>query len=283
MRRLFTKAWPYLTALVAGTILWFIGIFIGGRAQDLMINIAAAFYAIPVLFLVYQQVKKISESRLNKEINDYIKMITDKEILSILNHLIKRVVSYGEVKFSPEDINRFLNQKVESIEASIKSSEFIGFQLLKSWDETEKNLSELLTKNHMVTRLKNDAVIALICTYKAIQSLHLLQKRNDLFNKSDKVSDKYRLVIPPDNPEQARCLLLHKLDDNKGVVTDFGDFNRSVYEDLLRVYFVKEEWVSEYANSIYDVLLSINSWLSNTGYEFVVDPQEFRIAISSGD
>lgn len=281
MKRLFIKAWPYLAAVVTGTILWFIGILVGGKAQDLMINIAAAFYAIPILFLVYQQVKAISESRLNKEINDYIKMITDKEILYILNHLQKRVVSYERVNISEEGIKNFLNETCESIEAGIKASEFIGFQLLKSWDEAEKNLSELLNKNHMVARLRNDTIISLISTYKAIHSLDLLQKRKELFEKSDKVSDKYKLIIPPGDSEQARCLLLTKLDDDKGIVRDFGDFHRSAYGDLLRVYLVKEQWVSEYAHSIYDVLLSINSWLNNTGNEFVVDPKYFRTVVSN--
>ncbi len=282
MKRLFTKAWPYLAAVVTGTILWFIGIFVGGKVQDLMVNIAAAFYAIPILFLVYQQVNKISQSRLNKELNDYIKMITDKEILSILNHLQKRVVSYEKAKFSAKDINSFLNQTFESIEASIKSNEFIGFQLLKNWDEAERNLSELLTKNNMVTRLENDSVMALISTHKAIRSLDLLQKRKELFDKSDKVSDKYKLVIPPGNSIQARCLLLSKLDDNRDIVTDFGDYHKSVYGDLLRVYVVKDEWVSQYADSIYNVLLSIKSWLSNTGYEFVIDPKYFRNVLFNG-
>ena len=41
MKRLFTKAWPYLAAVVTGTILWFIGIFVGGKVKDLLVNIAA--------------------------------------------------------------------------------------------------------------------------------------------------------------------------------------------------------------------------------------------------
>ncbi len=73
-----------------------------------------------------------------------------------------------------------------------------------------------------------------------------------------------------------RLILLKKIDGDKGVVVDFGDFKKYQSEDLLNYYKVKNEWINLLSEIINDIIMKIKEWISNTGYEFIIDEQLFK-------
>ena len=81
--RLFLKIWPYTAALVTGYLLYIVGNNMVGDAKGLVHNIAAAFVAIPCLYVIYELAQRFSQKRLNKEIFEYGKMLIDRETLSL--------------------------------------------------------------------------------------------------------------------------------------------------------------------------------------------------------
>ena len=93
------KILPYLASFLAGCLFYYLGIS-NEVVYDLFINISAAFFAIPLIYLFYQLTYKRIHKTLIKEINDYLKMQIDKEILSIINQLQKIVCPLEKKDFS---------------------------------------------------------------------------------------------------------------------------------------------------------------------------------------
>ncbi len=100
---------PYGACLIAGLILYAIGTGLSEDLKALVLNITAAFVAIPFLYLIYELTRKASQKRLNKELFDYAKMQIDREVLSIVNQLMKLVYSYEARESSFRGISSFLS------------------------------------------------------------------------------------------------------------------------------------------------------------------------------
>ena len=115
-KKFLLKLLPYLAAISTGGVFYFLATSLNVKFYDLLINIAAAFFAIPLLYFFYEKSKSFSHKRLNKEIFDYAKMQTDRELLSILNQLQKIVYTLEEKDFSRKAISNFLSLKKEEIE-----------------------------------------------------------------------------------------------------------------------------------------------------------------------
>jgi len=111
-KKILLKSIPYLAAIITGGIFYFIATCLVANLHDLLINIAAAFFAIPLLYFFYETTKSFSHKKLNKEIYDYAKMLVDRELLSVLNQLQKIVYTLEEKDFSNEAINNFLSERV---------------------------------------------------------------------------------------------------------------------------------------------------------------------------
>jgi len=115
LKKLSYKSLPFLASLLAGLLFYFLGLRLNDDLKGLFYNISAAFLAIPFLYLFYELTQKFSNRKLNKEINDYLKMQVDREILSIINQLVKIVYEYGNQNFSLKGIFNFLNLKKDEI------------------------------------------------------------------------------------------------------------------------------------------------------------------------
>ncbi|MEK7124520.1 MAG: hypothetical protein AAB877_02450 [Patescibacteria group bacterium] len=282
-KKLSYKLLPYIVALCTGFFIYYFAVEQNGEIKDLLINISAAFFAIPLIYLFYEIIKFFFHKKLRKEIFDYIKMQIDREVLSILNQLQKTIFPLGEKRpFSNKVVNDTLSLNSREIQGIIKSNKYLGFKILKNWEIPLKNLEELLKNSLVVSGLEDDQMISIIKLFKSIRSFEDFQRINDLYRNTGEKTSEYKIVngmkINTENrvfPD--RYLLLKSLENNKFVVEDFGDIAKYNLENCLFLYKINENLTEFYSVEVANILKNINDWLKLTGEEFVVDTRIFRL------
>jgi hypothetical protein len=284
LKKSFYKELPFVASIIAGLLFYLLSYQLSSNLKDLFINISAAFFAIPLLFLFYELAKGFSNRKLNKEIHEYLKMQVDREILSVINQLTKIVYDYATQDFSLKGISNFLNLKEDELRTLVKNHKFLGFQVLKNWESGESNLQELLKNNFVLTKAENDQVISIIGVIKSIRSIEQVQKIDDLYVENGEISNEYRIVHGLDMNERNaeypdRYLLLRKLEGDKFMVQDFGDFPKYKVKNLLKYYVLSSKYLDLYSETIYELVKDVNIWLNLTGHEFVVDTKMFRLGV----
>lgn len=280
----FYKSLPFLIALVFGTVTYLIGLNLNDNLKSLTHNISAAFIAIPFLYYIYEISKMFSERKLNKEIFDYIKMQVDGEVLSVINQLMKSLYTYDNHDFSNKGINDFLSLNKSTLQSHIDNNKHLGFQVLKQWGSNETKLHELLKNTLLLNHIGNEQLIAIIKIIKSIRDIEHFQKANDMYFQSEEVNEKYLTIkgteINEDNIEfPNRYILLEKIDGNKSIVKDFGDFEHYKKDNMLKTYTLNKKYKTYYIESIFEFITNINIWLQCSGNEFIIDTKHFRQAI----
>lgn len=279
------KSLPYLVCMIAAYAFWILGNLLNPDIKGLMHGIAGSFLSIPALYLMYELSKDYSQRRLNKELFDYAKMQIDRDVLSIINQLMKAVFSYEEVSMSPESIRNFLSQTESDLTSRIKTNEYLGFQVFKNWSITERNITNILENSFILQHLGSDQLIAIIDLLKEIRSFEFMPKNiDDLYVATDKTAKGYRLEIGKNvndrNTEYPdRYLLLKHLEADKFMVRDFGDFALYQKDKLLKTYMVNDKHIDHFAASLLNLINSLRLWIEMTGHEFVIDTKMFRPAL----
>jgi len=281
-RKRLLKLLPYLVAIASGGIFYFLASILDEKYYGLLVSIAATFFAIPLLYFFYEVAKSFSHKKLNKEIFDYAKMQVDRELLSILNQLQKMIYALAEKDFSNDAINKFLSLNKEQIENQIKKSSYLGFQVFKHWEISEKGLHELLKNSFILKKMEDEQIISIISILKSLRMLESIQKLDDLYLETGQKAKGYKvqsgIKINPENKKfPDRYILLKYLAEDKFVVYDFGDIVKYNLEKCLNYYKINDKLLSHYTEIIFDLLNDINSWLNATGREFVIDTKMFRI------
>jgi len=286
-KQIFLKVWPYASCVFAGLMFFLASIQLTEDYKGLFLNIAAAFLAIPFLYLIYELAQKFSQKRLNKELFDYAKMQIDRELLSIVNQLAKVVYPYEKQNFSFQGIQNFLSQSSSQIRDFSEKGEYIGFQVLKNWSISERNLHSILESPFILHRLEDDQIISVISILKELRTLESIQKNvTDLYVNTGKKVDNYKITsgkeISDRNIEYPdRYLLLRYLKGDKYRVADFGDFAPYHVGDLLNIFRFNNKYIEDYSHSIYDFIKRINEWLDLTGSEFLIDTKMFRLGMET--
>jgi len=287
MKKIVLKVIPYATCIIVGFLLFAWSLSLKENWKGLLINIAAALLAIPLLYLFYEIARDVSHRKLNKELFDYAKMQVDKEVLSVLNHLSKMIHKYEDKDFSSAGINKLLSLTKIDLATHVKNNEYIGFQILKGWELNEEAFGDILKNPFILSRLDDEQIISIFALLRGLRSYDLLFKKADvIFEKTDKTMVGYKVVKGEDlNPENAkykdRFLLLKDLGEGKYQVADFGDFQKFNQDDLLKTFVVEEPAIDYLTSIIGETLSDINNWLTLTGGEFVVDTKMFRIDVPS--
>ena len=270
---------------IAAYAFWILGNGLNPDIKGLMHGIAGSFLSIPALYLMYELSKNYSQRRLNKELFDYAKMQIDRDVLSIINQLMKVVLSYEEVSMSPESIRSFLSQTESGLATTMKTNEYLGFQVFKNWSITERNITNILENSFILQHLDSDQLIAIIDLLKEIRSFEFMPTNiDDLYIATDKTAKGYKLEsgknLNDRNTEYPdRYLLLKHLEGDKFMVRDFGDFALYQKGKLLQIYRVNDKYLSHFAASLFSLINSISLWIKLTGYEFVIDTKMFRPAL----
>lgn len=273
---------PYLVCIIAAYVFFIVGNKLHSDIKGIIHGIAGSFLSIPALYLIYELSKNYSQRRLNKELFDYAKMQIDRDVLSIINQLMKVVLSYEKVAISPESIKSFLSQQKNDLTTTIKTNEYLGFQVFKNWSITERNITKILENSFILQHLDNDQLIVIIDLLKEIRSFEFMPKNiDDLYIPIGKNVKGYKIESGKNLNERNdeypdRYLLLKHLEGDKFMVKDFGDFALYQKEKLLQVYRVNDKYLDYFAESLLDLISSIKLWVELTGYEFLIDTKLFR-------
>lgn len=270
------KSLPYFIVIITGGMFYFLAISLDKKFYDLLINIAAAFFAIPLLYFFYETTKSFSHKKLNKEIFDYAKMQVDRELLSILNQLQKIVSTLEEKDFSSKAINKVLSFKRVDLEHKLQANKYLGFQVFKHWEISEKGLHDLLKNPFVLGKMEDEQIISVISILKSLRGLEAIQKIDDLYIETDETAKGFKIQSGIEmNPENKkfpdRYMLLKYLAEDKFVVYDFGDISKYNLEKCLKYYKVNNKITKFYAEVIFNLLKDINDWLDTTGLEFIID------------
>jgi hypothetical protein len=280
--RILWKILPYCLSVAFGFVFLVIGFRTDEDVKSLLINISAAFFALPLIYLFYQQAVNFSQKRLNKEIFDYAKMQIDTDILSILNQLQKTVQPLSQRDSSLTGINNFISQSRNDIKSSISNNSYLGFQVLKKWEVSESNLHKAIQSNYMHRSLNDDQIISIITIIKGLRALEALQQIKDLHLPTGKGATGFTVVSGKEMNKRNtefpdRYILLKDFDGGKFLVMDFGDFAIGDRKQLLMYFSVNEKLRDIYSDTICNLIDQIRIWLKLTGSEFLIDEKMFRM------
>jgi hypothetical protein len=282
-KRIALKALPYIIAFMLSFLLFVIGIRLNDNLKSVFLNIAATFFGIPLIYLFYQTILNFSHKRLNKELYDYAKMQIDREILSVTYQLQKMVYKLEEKDLSQTGISKFLSLTKDNIIELLNRTEYLGFQIFKHWETAEKGLHEIIRDPYILNRLENEQIISLIEIMKDLRYIESIQKIDDLYIPMDRIVKSFKIASGPEISHKNinfpdRYLLFKKINGDKSVVMDFGDFHLYNVESLLIVFRINEKYLDIYCFAIFDLIKDINRWLDLTGKEFLIDTKQFRPA-----
>ena len=171
---------PYITTIITGIVIYILAGITHGKFSELLVNIAASFFAIPLLYLFYEKARAFSHERLHKEIFDYAKMQVDREVLSIINQLKKTVLTIEDDNPTIKTVNEFLSNKKEDLVRELRTNKYIGFQVFKNWEISEKTLHDLLKNPFVLEKMKDEQIISVIGILKSLRDLEEIQKSGKL-------------------------------------------------------------------------------------------------------
>lgn len=282
VKKIILKVIPYLVSLILGISLFILSYTFDNAVKGLFLNLSAAFFAVPLLFLGYEIVKTFSNRKLNKEINDYIKVQVDTEILSILTKIMKIIYEYTSCDFSSNGIRNFLNLEIDNIRYLLQNRKFLGFQVYKNWTANETALLKLIENNFISNRLDNEWAISIIRMIKNIRSIEQLYNHFEIFEPTGQKSDKHEVFHGVEINEKnvqypERYILIKKTKNVKGIVLDVGDFDEYRAKYLLDYFIINNDYLEDLCYEFTDIVKEIENWLKLTGYEFLIDPKMFRI------
>lgn len=282
IKKLSIKLLPYLAAVITGALFYYMSKELNQKYSDLLLNISASFFAIPLLYLFYETAKSFSHKQLNKEIFDYAKMLIDKELLSILNQLQKVVYTLDKKDLSNQAINKFLSLEANEIEHQINNNKYLGFQIFKHWEISEKELHEILKNPFILEKLEDEQIISIIQILKSLRQLEFIQKDKSLYIDTNEKARGYKVqsgieMNPENNKFPDRYMLLKHLDKDRFTVYDFGDIPKYNLEKCLNYYTINIKLSEAYSVIIFELLKDVNYWLDMTGNEFVIDTKMFRM------
>jgi succinate dehydrogenase hydrophobic anchor subunit len=281
-KRFLIKFSPYLMAFLSGLVFFFLATKNKTSFHDLLINISAAFFAIPLLYFFYDLVKTYSQKKLQKVIMEYAKIQIDTEVLSILNQLYKVVFSIGENEFTFSSINSFLKIKKNDLKKALIEKEFYGFQIFKSWGSIENNLCNTLKNPFILESLENEHKIIIIELLTSINYLVFMNKNDDLYLPTSNKAIGYKIIKGTDINKSNqtypdRYIFLKQLPKGILQVMDFGDIPKYNYNKCLDCYRINQKYVQIFCDAIFLIISHINKWLALTGYEFILDEKMFKV------
>lgn len=212
------------------------------------------------------------------KIDDYIKQKVDTEILTIAGHLGKLLFGY-KGKSAPEMLQLVTNLTNEEIEKNIKAQKLIGFQIFKNFQIHEKKFREIadsaISSVHQNREMARP-LVELVSWVSRYDALNSPRNKDTWFKEINESSIDYKIVPPSkmakndDLPN--RYILLKKIDEEKGVVTDFGDFTYlQRIQSLLNYYELNEENVATLISIIRHFIDAVDDWLNLTNGEIIID------------
>ncbi len=212
-------------------------------------------------------------------INDYLKVQFDTEILTFVNHLRKIVCGYSK-KNSLKKVSEFLNFKDTEIKERLKNKEFLGFQVFKKWEINEVNLQRLADKaisSYYHGKEIAGVIIELMRWVGGFDNFNRNRTSPNLFiplniDGNDFKAVHGKSINPKNNEFPDRFMLLRKLDNERAVVQDFGDFiEKEKINGLTSKYKLNLDYLDLYTNKITNFIEISKKWLNLTNGEFIIE------------
>ncbi|MEA4863295.1 MAG: hypothetical protein VB042_08320 [Victivallaceae bacterium] len=277
------KILPIVVCIFCGISLFAGSMYAQEKYIGILQNLSASFITIPLLFYSYEIVKKFSERKLNRELFDYAKVQVDSEILSVV-HIFQNIFFSYDSSVALSDISEMIHAKKAIWEKHIAKTEFLGFQVYKSWGVPMLKIQKILENTYIINSLESSQLISLIHLVKSLNHWIAFSNKlrgSEIFINTNKKTFDYKILMPnsfsnsKEFPE--RRVLVRKIDKSQAKVVDFGDFN-TIDEKLIEIYTINPLYTKYLANSIASVFESIREWINTTGKELLLDPKEFRIS-----
>jgi len=279
MNKKLIKILPYLCVSIVGIGIYIIALIVQGKFSDLLVNIAASFFSIPLLLLFYEKIKISSDKKLNFEIDDYAKVLVDKELLSTVNQLSKLIFPLEIRDSSLNGVSTIIQLKQNDIESEILSNKYLGFQVYKNWEIADLTLTNLLNNSFICSKIDNEKVILIIQMLKNIKTLKMFLKRENLYIEIDETINDFKISKGngQDNNFPDRYMLLKHIVDDKFQVCDFGDIKKYDLNKCLKVFKVNSILVKNYSDVLFKILNTFDKWVELTGNEIIIDQEMFRL------
>jgi hypothetical protein len=220
-----------------------------------------------------------SSGSLFDSVNDYLKVQVDTEILTIINHLRKIVWNYTEPN-SFKLITKFMNLTDDQIKKNLKEFSFIGFQIFKKLEVNERNMQNIVDKVISSPHHGKEiapVIIDLIRWTGGFDNFNRSRTNPNLFIPTGRVEKKYKVVrgleLDTRNTEfPDRFILLKIIDEQHGIVEDFGDFvEHDKIEGLTKLYTMNPDYIELYLKQIRQFIKIGERWLDLTNGEFIIE------------
>lgn len=230
-----------------------------------------------------------SKGRLSDKILDFLKKDIDKEILSLLSHLLLVVDCNNSKQNIFTSIQYFLNMSQKDLFSTLYGKRILGFFVFKQFNEYESRIANHIRQALSSPYYNREVLNSLIDIYewfaeydkfRSIYFSDLLINTNDKDEKFTiiKVSEKESNNFPK------RYILLEKMDNEKGIVNNFGDFPTGVIPMLTNYFTLNSKYLDKYCDILSLLIGSINKWLDITNNEFIIDfTKQFRIKKLDGN
>lgn len=218
-----------------------------------------------------------SKGLLSDDINEYIKIQADTQILTIISHLDKILFGYEEERQSFEYVNKFMKLTADEIKIILSERKFLGFQVYKKFEETEGKIKDILDKITFSSYYKREIGVPLVNMIKWISSFdkfNSLRETPDLFLKANERIKGFKAVYGPDiNPtNKDGYILLERIDNEHSIVRDFGEFQeKQKIDEMLDYLFINKKYIDYYTNKFIELIEIVNKWLVISGDEFLID------------
>lgn len=270
INKTFLKAFPLVVAMVVGLAFFYISLKVNQSVSDLLVNISAAFIAIPLLYILYENVKKFAHRKLTRELFDFTKSEVDYEMLSVIRQLRKMIYNEEEPGMSYDGVKEVLCLKENQLKKILRNNEYLGFKILKKWEVSTVNLEEFLRNPLILSKTEDEYIISIIRILKSIRSLQEIQDVEGLYKDNGKTAENYKVedgtsLNPANNLYSERKLLLKHVSNNKFIVSDFGDIKTSDLKNCLRYYKINKVFLGLYIETVLSLIENINQWVEETG------------------
>ncbi len=282
MKRLAYHILPFLTSIVSAIILFYFSMeYASGDIKDLLINISATLFAIPIVYSVYELIQNLTKRQLRIEIFDYAKMQIDRNVLSIA-FKVMNILYPPEFKKSTENVNKLLQLNKNQIRILLREEKKIGFQILKNLEVDKDELDNFLKNPYILKNMEDNQIIQILDMLKKTINYNQILVLHNLFKESNKKSKDYivnkGINMNVNNKKYPnRYLLLKPVKNDYFMVISFGDFSERHTNNLLTYYSISDEHIEQYVDIIYNLITSIKKWVQLTNNELIIDPLQFRM------
>ena len=216
----------------------------------------------------------------SNELMDYYNGDIYLSLFTLVMDISKIITGYEEHKSNTQAMQTILNYSYEDIRTLLSQKIVLGFQIFKSYENYTKELCSLLEKIVPIKNFTDDYYVPIV---RLINNLRLFNKALNRQNHWDEleiikcVKTNYFLEGKINSNGENRLVLLKKISNNKGVVIDYGDFQRKDHIDnLLNEFKVKEYTLNFYSGFFYNLIKDINWWIDNNGGEFIIDQTQLE-------